>query len=98
MRAFVLKSLLLRRTQIFRENHRLGSVLNQPAIGGVAPARQRPRASIDGTETLDAAKRAPTGILDNVFRDAGISGAPFCATRSVGPVLLKDFSGRCSPS
>jgi hypothetical protein len=87
---------LIRGTKIVRENHRLGSVLHQPAADGVAHDRQGPRASIDGTETLDAAKRAQRGILHNVFGVLGIAGEPSRETMGFGHVWQQDFIEYCA--
>src|SRR6476469_3819771 len=65
--AFMLKFLLFRNAQIVGESDRLWPVLPQPAVGRVAHDHQGPSSSIDGTETLDAAKRAQCGILHDVF-------------------------------
>src|ERR1700720_2024999 len=65
--AFMLKFLLLRNTKVVGENHRLWPVLRQPTVGRVAHNSEGPRASIDGTETLDAAKRTQRCILHDVF-------------------------------
>ena len=50
-----------------------------------------PRASIDGTETLDAAKRAQRSILHNVFGVAGIACEPSRETIGFGHVWQNDF-------
>src|SRR5258705_14001203 len=69
---------------VVRKDDSLWSVLRQPAIGGVAHDCQRPRASVDGTKALDAAKRPQRGILQDRkstrlnSSHLGISYAVFC--------------------
>jgi hypothetical protein len=92
----MLKFLLLSRTQIVREGDSLRFVLPQPAIGRVSHNGQRPRSSIDGTKTLDSAKRAQRGILHNVFGVVCIAGEPLRETIGFGHVRQKDFIEHCA--